>query len=259
VQHRSNGVVVAAPKSRDEAGIVLRAYRRTRDPLLRERLVREYLPLVRALARRYAGRGEPLDDLIQVGALGLLEAIDRFDPQRGESLATFAVPTITGRIRNHLRDRSCAVRVPRRLAQLSREVKRSRDEIAARLGRPPTLAELTRDIGAPREELMEALETEQVLAPLSFTAAEAARAEQPSDDPFRSSDDRILLAAGFRVLDQRERRILHLRFFAGLSQSEVAVAVGLSQVQVSRLISASLARMRAALREQPAARSTSPA
>jgi RNA polymerase sigma-B factor len=243
----ADGVMVA-PKSPRDAEALLRTYRRTRDPGIREQLVRAYLPLVHAVARRYIGRGELLEDLVQVGALGLLEAIDRFDPERSVGLGTLALPTITGRIKNHLRDRTSSVRVPRDLAELSREARRSNEELAARLSRAPTLVELARHLDVAPQTLARALESDHAFVPAPLAAADASGALEPVDDPFRLSEDRILLAVAFRVLGQRERRILHLRFFEDLSQAEVAAAVGLSQVQVSRLIAASLARMRAALR-----------
>ena len=242
--------------SHAETQALLRRYQRTRDSAAREKLVRAYLPLVRAIARRYADRGEPLDDLVQVGALGLIEAIERFDAARGGTLGTFAIPTIKGRIRNHLRDRASCVRVPRRLAELSSKVRTSREELATRLSRSPTLAELARAVGASQDQVTEALESEQALVPLPLVGADGGRVQRSGDDPFRRSEDRMLLAAGFRVLTPRERRIIHLRFFGGLSQAEVAAAVGLSQVQVSSLIGASLVRMRAALEAEQLAATT---
>ena len=228
---------------------LLRAYRRAGDTEARDELVRRYLPLVRALARRHAYCGERLDDLVQVGSLALVVAIDRYDPDRGGSLATFAIPTITGYIRNHLRDRASCVRVPRRLAELSARVRLSRETLSDSLSRAPTVAELARDAGVGHDDVVRALETEQVRDPLPL--GPDARLGEPSAgveaDAFAACDDRLLLAAGFRALGERERRILHLRFFVGLSQAEIAREVGLSQVHVSRLIRSSLARMRAAL------------
>jgi RNA polymerase sigma-B factor len=200
----------AWPEIRDDHLALLRAYRCHGNEAARERLVELLLPLVRALAYRHVNRGERLEDLVQVGSIGLIRAIDRFDPDRGGDFASFAVPTITGEIRHHLRDRAAVVRIPRRQAAL----RASRaavslsipEEIDARLGRA--------------------------------TAADGA---------YDATEDRLLLVAGLRTLAARERRIMHLRFFAGLSQGEIAREVGVSQVQVSRLIRASLERMRGAL------------
>jgi len=228
---------------------LLRAYHRTGDPAARARLVELYLPLVRTLARRYAHCGEPVEDLVQVGSIGLIEAIDRFDPERGSDLASFAIPTITGEIKNHLRDRSATVRVPRRIAELTLSLRPPRRRLAARLCRLPTLSELAREAGMPESDVAEAIRSERVLTPESLSSAAAGKLDGAItlEGAFDPSDDRLLLAAGFRTLAERERRILHLRFFVGLSQAEIAREVGLSQVQVSRLIRASLEKMRAAL------------
>jgi RNA polymerase sigma-B factor len=219
------------------------------DLAARERLIEAHLPLVRALARRYAHRGERLEDLVQVGAIGLIEAIDRFDPAKGHDLASFAVPTITGHIRNHLRDRAELVRIPRRVGELSVRLRADRRELAARLARTPTVSELARQAGIGEDEALEAMATERARTPLPLPPAGGVGADPAIrvDDAFASADDRLLLAAGFRALDARQRRILHLRFFAGLSQAEIAREVGLSQIQVSRLIRASLERLRRAL------------
>ncbi len=231
----------------------MRAYRRTGDPDARERLVALYLPLVRALARRYAFCGELLDDLIQVGSIGLIDAIDRFDPDRGSDLASFAIPTITGEIKNHLRDRTAPVRVPRRLAELTLSLRGPRAHLAASLGRAPTLAELAREAGIDQGQVAEAIEAERARRLLPLSAADGGDEEGHgvvAGDAYDASDDRLMLAAGFRTLGERERRILHLRFFAGLSQEEIAREVGLSQIQVSRLIRGSLERMRGALNDE---------
>src|SRR6476659_7946570 len=137
---------------------LLEAYRLTGDRAARDRLVEELMPLVRSLARRYAGRGEPVDDPVQVGAIGLIKAIDRFELERGVELSTYAVPTIVGEIRRHFRDRSWGVHVPRRLKELSMRLSRTRDELSAELGRSPTVAELAEAVGVDEEEAIDALE-----------------------------------------------------------------------------------------------------
>ncbi len=251
----------ASSGSRDDSEGLVRAYRQTGDLAARERLVELYLPLVHALARRFAHRGERLDDLVQVGSIGLIEAIDRFDPERGTDFASFAVPTITGEIKKHLRDRTAAVRVPRRLAELTLNLQAARSRLSASLARAPTLAELARETGTEECAVVEAIATERTskLVPLSAGGDEELYGMKSIDDAFDLSDDRLLLAAGFRTLTARERRILHLRFFAGLSQAEIADEVGLSQIQVSRLIRTSLERLRGALelRRTPVAASES--
>jgi RNA polymerase sigma-B factor len=201
---------VRRPRSADESRELLEAYRCLGDLVARDRLVELYMPLVRTLAKRYANRGEQLEDLVQVGSIGLLQAIERFDPTRGRELAGFAAPTIAGEIRHHLRDRAAVVRIPRRYV----------------------------DSAVPSAPI-----------PLSTSDEEDPRFGRAiaTDAPYDSSEDRLTLVAGLRRLSVRERRIMHLRYFAGLSQEEIARQVGLSQVQVSRLIRASLERMRGAL------------
>jgi RNA polymerase sigma-B factor len=232
----------------------MRAYRENGDPVARERLIELYLPLVRTLARRYAHCGERLEDLVQVGSIGLIEAVDRFDPDRGTELVSFAAPTIAGEIKRHLRDRTSTVRIPRRLSELNGRLRPQRESLAARLSRTPTLSELAADVGVDEGEVAEAIATERTRAVVSLPVADGASAELDGaivvDDAFDSSDDRLLLAVGFRTLDERERRILHLHYFAGLSQAEIAREVGISRIQVSRLIRSSLERLRGALAER---------
>jgi RNA polymerase sigma-B factor len=235
----------------DDPRLVVRAYQRTRDHALRERLVELYLPLVRSIARRYAHCGERLEDLVQVGCIGLIEAIDRFDCERGEDLAAFAIPTIHGEIRNHLRDRSAPVRVPRRVTELALALRPSREHLSHRLQRSPTTSELADEAGVGEADVVEAARSESARAPASLSAAQADHRfldllrTRPAD--LELIDDRLLLAVALRTLAARERRILHLRFYEDLSQAEIGREVGLSQIQVSRLIRASLERMRGAL------------
>lgn len=236
--------------ARNDPGALLRAYHRTGDAEARERLVQLYLPLVRALAQRYANCGESRDDLVQVGAIGLIQAIDRFDPERGSDFSSYAIPTITGEIRNHLRDRGTTVRVPRRLAELSRSLRIPRERLVTQLCRAPTLSELALEAGVREDDVAEALETERARTPVPLAAETGTGPSSGAivvDGFVESSEDRLLLATGFRTLAERERRIMHLRFFAGLSQAEIAAEVGLSQIQVSRLIRSSLERMRGAM------------
>jgi RNA polymerase sigma-B factor len=237
-------------RGRRTSDALLRSYRERGDLAARAQLIELHLPLVRALARRYAHRGERLEDLVQVGAIGLIEAIDRFDPAKGSEFASFAVPTITGEIRNHLRDRAALVRIPRRFGQLNVRLRAERHDLAARLSRAPTLSELARHAGMREDEVQEAIATESARAPVPLPPVDGGGEPDRAvlvDDAFESADDRLLLAAGFRALDTRQRRILHLRFFAGMSQAEIAREVGLSQIQVSRVIRTSLERLRGTL------------
>ena len=232
-----------------------RAYRSGGDLAARDRLVELFMPLVRALARRYSNRGERFEDLVQVGAIGLIEAIDRFDPERSNDFAGFAAPTIAGAIKHHLRDRATVVRIPRRLAELTWTMRPHRESLTRLLSRSPTCSELAREMGISERDVLEAIVTEHVRTPLAWsTRSDASANSEPAltvDGAYASSDDRLTVMAGLRALTMRERRIIHLYFFAGLSQAEVAEHVGLSQVQVSRLIRASIERMRAALGVEP--------
>jgi RNA polymerase sigma-B factor len=243
---------VALPQEKADREL-LRRYHEEGDIEARERLIEQYLPLVRSLARRYSYRGELLEDLIQVGCIGLIKAIDRFDIDRGVELTTYATPNIIGEIKRHFRDKGWSVRVPRGLQELNARLSRLIEELTVQLERSPTIAELAKAAGVQEEEVLEALETGQAYATLSLSAP-AAGQENSDLDPLESlgqeeheyevSEDRAVLAPGLRVLDDRERKILHLRFFEGLTQSQIAQQVGISQMHVSRLIRRSLEKMR---------------
>jgi RNA polymerase sigma-B factor len=234
---------------------LLVAYLENGDVQARDRLVEELMPLVRSLANRYAGRGEPTEDLVQVGAIGLVKAIDRFELEKGVELSTYAVPTIVGEIRRHFRDRTWGVHVPRRLKELSMRLSRTRDELSAELGRSPTVAELAEAAGVDEEEAIDALEASKAYAPRSL--------DQPHDDderpplPGLADEERgyaalergSVVRQGLDALDERERRIVVLRFLRGMSQSEIAAEVGISQMHVSRLLRRSLEVMRGRLEE----------
>jgi RNA polymerase sigma-B factor len=218
----------------------LRAHR-DGDPDARRRLVELHLPLVTTLARRYRGRGEALEDLQQVGAVALLAAIDRFDPGRGEDLVAFAVPTIDGELRRHLRDRVEAVRPPRRIHELRGALPALDRELVARLGRAPTDEERARAAGACREDVAAAT------APLVVPLEEHRLADEA--DTLRAAEDRVAVARALRRLPARERRIVALRFGDGLSQAAIASRLGLSQVHVSRLLRSALQTLRRELDE----------
>jgi RNA polymerase sigma-B factor len=203
----------------------------------RARLIEKHMGLVQSVARRYARGGEPVDDLVQVGAIGLIKAVDRFEPSRGNSLRAVAVPAIEGEIRHHLRDRSQLVRTPRPVRELATRARRAQVELGAREGRLPTSAELAEAVGATEDEVVQALQARAPALPLDPEQAPAA----PED----GAEDRALLEAGMSVLSKRERRILELRYYEDRSQAEIAREVGLSQAQVSRLIRRAVDRMRA--------------
>ncbi len=237
------------PRASDK--ILLRRYHEEGDLAAREQLIEQYLSLVRSLARRYSYRGEQLEDLVQIGCIGLIKAIDRFDLDRGVELTTYATPNIIGEIKRHFRDKGWAVRVPRGLQELNVQLSRLIEEQTVQLGRSPTVAELAKAAGVEEESVLEALESGRAYTSLSLSAGGG---DDDELDPLESlgteehqyevSEDRAVLAPGFRVLDERERRILHLRFFDGLTQSQIAQQVGISQMHVSRLIRRALDKIR---------------
>jgi len=253
VATRRPTAVRAAPPARPlTSRALLRAFHRTGERATRDRIVAEYMPLVVALARRYSGRGEGLDDLIQVGSIGLIKAIDRFDPGRGLEFTTYAVPTIVGEIKRHFRDKVGGMRVPRRLKELHLRISSVTNELTTSLGRAPTIPELAFAAGVTEPEVAEALEVASAFRLLSLSAgAENEDGDEVSlidligdDEPaYRTADNRLLLRTGLRRLEGRERAILHMRFYAGLTQSEIAAEVGISQMHVSRMIRKSLASL----------------
>jgi len=220
-------------------------YRRTGDRGLRNELVEEHVRLAEFLARRFSHRGESPDDLRQVALVGLLKAVERFEPDRGLQFSSFATPTITGELKRHFRDRGWSVTVPRRLKELHYRLSRLIEELTATLGRSPTIAELAHEAGVEEEEVVEALEVGRAYASRSLTRAldsdEGGGAElidliDDEERGYEAAENRELLASGLKALDDRERRIVQLRFVEGLTQSQIAVEIGISQMHVSRLI-----------------------
>jgi RNA polymerase sigma-B factor len=217
---------------------------------LRRSVVEAHLPLVHHLAQRFRGRGEPYDDLVQVGTIGLLHAVDRFEPGRG-SFTSFAVPTILGEIRRHFRDRGWAVRVPRRIQELGRRISESREVLTHRLDRSPTVEEIARDLQVDSDLVLEALETSSAytLVPLPAWPGEAEHLAE-DDDRLELVEQRATLGPLLARLPAREQQILALRFGRCLSQSQIAREVGVSQMHVSRLLARSLATMREELSQE---------
>jgi RNA polymerase sigma-B factor len=220
------------------------------DEQEREALILEHLPLVRALARRYADRGEPLDDLIQVGTVGLINAADRFDPERGVDFRSFAAPTVLGEIRRHFRDRTWTLKVPRGLKDDYATVSQAVSSLQASLGRAPTVAEVAGASDLDEERVLDALAAHTAYRPRSLSAPLRPGEEQwarevPTDESgYELAEDRTVLAEGLRQLPARERVILHLRFEKGMLQSDIAARLGISQMHVSRLIARSLETLR---------------
>lgn len=215
-------------------------------PQAREAVVAAHLPLVEGLARRYTGRGEPYDDLVQVGTIGLITAVDRYDADRGVPLGAYAVPFVLGEIRRHFRDRGWAVRVPRRLQEHGRAVADARALLTQRLGRSPTVAELGRECCLDPELVLATLESAGAYAtvPLDDDPDRAPAAAAAPDAALDHVEDRLVLRPLLDALPARERRILALRFVRGLSQAQIAAEVGISQMHVSRLLSRTLAQLR---------------
>jgi RNA polymerase sigma-B factor len=233
--------------------VLLRRYHLEGDLQAREALIEQYMSLVRSLARRYSYRGEQLEDLVQIGAIGLIKAIDRFDIDRGVELTTYATPNIIGEIKRHFRDKGWSVRVPRGLQELNVRLSRLIERLTVELGRSPKIGELAEAAGVTEEEVLEALESSRAYSSLSLSTGSGGD-DDDDLDPLESigteehmyevSEDRAVLEPGWRVLDDRERKILHLRFFEGLTQSQIAQQIGISQMHVSRLIRRSLEKIR---------------
>jgi RNA polymerase sigma-B factor len=233
---------------------LIEAYR-AGDEKARDELVERYMPLVRSLAGRYSGRGEPHEDLVQVGSIGLLLAIERFDTSREVQFTTYAVPTIVGEIQRHFRDRSWALHVPRRMKELSSKLNRVIEAETAQRGRAPTISELARVTGAEEDEVIEALQTWEAYSTLSLSQPIGSEGRDETmqdvvgaeDEGFAEVEDSALVEAGLEALDERERLIVELRFFEGLTQSEIAARVGISQMHVSRLLRKALHLMQGRL------------
>ena len=222
-------------------------------PGLREELLRRHLQLADHLARRFTGRGEPHDDLVQVATIGLIKALDRFDPSRGVPFPAYAIPTMLGEVKRHFRDRGWALRVPRRLQETGRALADAREALTHELGRAPTIAELAARTGRDADEVVEVLESANAYStvPLDAASPDSGAAHLGSvDDRLERVDNREALRPLLAQLPARERRILALRFVRGMSQSQIAAEVGISQMHVSRLLSRTLAQLREGLGEE---------
>lgn len=220
------------------------------DEEARSQLVVNHLNLVRYLASKFLNRGEQLEDLVQVGTIGLIKAIDRFDPSRGLEFTTYATPTIMGEIKRHFRDKGWSVRVPRRLQELSTKVSTVTDELTTELHRSPSVAEIADRIGASVDEVLEAMESSSAYSSVPLESG-GEDGESPSvldqyateDEDLTASDDSMLLEAIIEDFSSREKDIIRMRFEEGLTQAEIAQRMGISQVQVSRLLRRTLSRI----------------
>jgi RNA polymerase sigma-B factor len=225
---------------------------------LREQLVTAHLPLARHIARRFANRGERLEDLAQVAMVGLIQAIDRFDPFRGVEFLSFGIPTIMGEVRRHFRDQGWSVRVPRRLKELHLSINAAVSELSQHNGRAPTASELAAHLGLSREEVLEGLEAANAYQSTSLDTPVGTEPDAPSLADTLGGEDSAIDAVEYRQallpllaqIPPRERRVLALRFFGNQTQTQIAQEIGVSQMHVSRLLAATLAKLRAGLLEE---------
>jgi RNA polymerase sigma-B factor len=229
-------------------------YRERGDQAVRDALVERFLPLAAGLARRYHRGAEPLEDLVQVASVGLLKAIDRFDPARGTAFSSFAVPTIAGELKRHYRDKGWSVRVPRDLQELAARVDRAADRLVHELGRVPTASEIADDVEVSTEQVLEAREAAAAYRADSLDRAcsddqdgthvlDTLGGEEPG---YRQAEQSATVASMMAALSEREREILRLRFAEDLTQSEIGDRVGLSQMHISRVLRQAIVRLREA-------------
>jgi RNA polymerase sigma-B factor len=222
------------------------------DPQAREQLVVRFQPLAKYLARRFAGRGEESEDLIQVAQIGLLKAIDRFDPERGVRFSTYAAATIVGELKRHFRDKAWAVRVPRRLQELVLAYQRALPVLGQRLGRSPTALEAAEYLGVAREDVVDAIDASQAYSAEPLDAPAAASGHPPTGELGAADPSMAIvelwadLAPAIKELSQRDRSVLYLRFVRDLTQSEIAQEIGVSQMHVSRILTQTIERLRKA-------------
>ncbi len=234
----------------------------TRDPADRDAIVERFLPLARRLAARYGRGDEPYDDVFQVACFGLIKAVDRFDIHRDVAFSSFAVPTITGEIRRHYRDRTWTIHVPRDLQELALRVERAVDEMTGEHGRRPSVTTVARAVGATEEDVLEALEAASARRATSLDVPLAHDDEASetvgdaygvAEDGYQRAEQRATLETLLRCLTAREREVLRLRFEEDLTQAEIGERVGLSQMQISRVLRQAIDRVRTVARATPPA------
>jgi RNA polymerase sigma-B factor len=228
-----------------------RRYKELGDEDAREELIVSHLNLVRYLASKFKNRGESLDDLVQVGTIGLIKAIDRFDPSRGLEFTTYATPTILGEIKRHFRDKGWSVRVPRRLQELSAKVNQTTDSLTKELQRSPTVDEIAEALDVSVDEVLEAMESSSAYSSVPLEGGGMNDDDAPSvldryateDEALVSSDDRMVIEDAIKEFSPREQEVIRMRFVEGLTQVEIADKLGVSQVQVSRLLRRTLKKV----------------
>jgi RNA polymerase sigma-B factor len=242
------GTLTTAARAARERDL-LRRYHVGGDASARDELAEEMLPLARALAGRYAGRGEPIDDLVQVACIGIMKAIDGFDLSRDVRFSSYATPTVLGEIKRYFRDKTWAMRVPRGMQELQLRIARARDKLTHELGRSPNVEELAKAVDAPFEEVLQTIQSQDARRTRSLdepigedmTLADSVGGNDPE---IGRAEIRVLLDDAFDVLSERDQEVLRLRFEDDLTQTEISSRIGVSQMQVSRLIRQSLARLR---------------
>ncbi len=225
---------------------------RAGDEEARSQLIMAYEGLARFLARKFKNRGESDEDLEQVAYLGLIKAIDRFEPERGLEFSTYATPTIMGELRRHFRDKGWSVRVPRRLQELSQKVNRTTDDLAVELGHMPSVSEIAEHLGVSVDEVLEAMESSSAYSAVSFETSSSSDDEDAptlmdhlgdEDKDLAGTDDRLVLEEAIAGFSPREQQVVRMRFIDGLTQVEIAKELDISQVQVSRLLRKTLRRL----------------
>lgn len=235
---------------------LFRLWRRTKNPKIRDELIFRHLDLAKVLARRFMGRGEPLEDLIQVAIYGLINAIDRYDPDRGTKFETFAYPTILGELKRHFRDTAWSMQLPRGLQELNQKAYKLVDILTQKLGRPPTISELAQELGVSEEQVIEALEAANAYETISLEQEISADEDDKpqtleelvsltEDEEVQRWQQRQLIEDAMKVLDERERKIVEMRFFDDLTQTQIAQRLGISQMHVSRLLRRAIRKMQA--------------
>ncbi|GAA4588953.1 RNA polymerase sigma-B factor [Actinoplanes octamycinicus] len=219
-------------------------------PRLRDRVIEAWLPLARHLSGRYANRGEPRDDLYQVAVLGLIKAVDRFDPERGVDFAGFAIPTIVGELKRHFRDKTWSVRVPRRLQELRLAITGANSTLTHTLGRSPRIADIAACLGISEDEVIDGLEgaraynSTSLSVPLGEGGTELGDTLGGEDAGYELADLRMALGPAMAGLAEREQKIISLRFYGNLTQQQIAEQIGVSQMHVSRLLARALTKLR---------------
>jgi RNA polymerase sigma-B factor len=246
-----SGTPVGGPVPTADSQELFERWRRAQDREARDELIARFLPLARKLARRYAQSSEPYDDLVQVASLGLVKAVERFDPDRGFAFTSFAVPTIVGELKRYFRDTGWAIHVDRGAQERARRINEAQQAISARTGRPPRVDELAQYLELSEEEVLDGLQVAEAYGTVSLDAPLAGEEDTTRIDAIGDEDQRLGLVddqttifAAAKHLPKREREILFLRFGEDLTQSEIADRVGVSQMQVSRLLRRSLQRLR---------------